>query len=291
MQVLMNEINNKEQEQWNLIIQPGTGWFDLHLRDLWRYRDLISLFVKRDFVTFYKQTALGPLWYIIQPLLTTLVLTVIFGKVAGIPMDGVPKFIFLLAGTVMWGYFSSCLEQTSSTFVKNVSIFGKVYFPRLTVPVSIVIINLVKFGIQFVLFISFYIYFIARGSSIHPTFFILLLPVLILQMAVLSLGAGILVSSVTTKYRDLTFVMTFIVQLWMYASSVIIPASAIPEKYRFIYMLNPMASVIEMFRYSVFGVGVVSPVYICVSWAITLAVLFGGILLFSRIEKSFMDTI
>ncbi|MFZ0035532.1 MAG: ABC transporter permease [Sedimentisphaerales bacterium] len=281
----------REQEKWDLVIQPGKRWFDLHFRDLWRYRDLISLFVKRDFVTFYKQTAFGPLWYIIQPLLIALVFTVIFGKVAGIPMDGIPPFLFLLAGTVTWSYFAGCLNETSNTFIKNAGIFGKVYFPRLTVPVSVVIINLVKFGIQFALFLGFYIYFIARGLPIRPTYFILLLPVLILQMAVLSLGAGILVSALTTKYRDLTFVMTFAVQLWMYASSVIIPASRIPEKYRPIYMLNPMASVIESFRYAFFGRGVVDIVYTSISWTVTLAILFGGVILFSKVEKSFMDTV
>jgi lipopolysaccharide transport system permease protein len=281
----------REQEKWDLVIQPRKQWFDLHLQDLWRYRDLISLFVKRDFITFYKQTAFGPLWYIIQPLLTVVVFTVIFGKIAGIPMDGVPPFLFLLAGTVMWGYFAGCLNETSNTFIKNAAIFGKVYFPRLAVPVSVVIINLVKFGIQLVVFLGFYIYFIARGIPVRPTSLVLLFPVLILQIAVLSLGTGILVSALTTKYRDLTFVMTFAVQLWMYASSVIIPASSVPEKYRPIYMLNPMTSVIEAFRYSVFGVGVVNPVYICVSWAVTLAVLFGGIILFNRVEKSFMDTV
>ncbi len=281
----------REQEKWDLAIQPRRQWFDLHLRDLWRYRDLIVLFVKRDFVTFYKQTALGPLWYIIQPLLTTVVFTVIFGKLAGIPMDGVPPFLFLLAGNVTWGYFAGCLNETSNTFIKNAGIFGKVYFPRLTAPVSVVIINLVKFGIQFVLFLGFYIYFIARGSSVRPTYHLLLLPVLLLQMAVLSLGAGILVSALTTKYRDLTFVMTFAIQLWMYASSVIIPASAIPEKYRSIYMLNPMTSVIELFRYAFFGRGVVDAVYICISWAVTLFVLLLGVVLFNRVEQSFMDTV
>ena len=207
----------REQEKWDLVIQPRKQWFDLHLQDLWRYRDLIFLFVKRDFVTFYKQTAFGPLWYIIQPLFTTIVFTVIFGKVARISTDGVPPFLFYLAGNVAWNYFASCLNETSTTFVKNAGIFGKVYFPRLTVPVSVVIINLVKFGIQLALFLGFYIYFIARGSPVRPTFPILLFPVLILQMAVLSLGAGILVSSLTIKYRDLIFVMTFAVQLWMYA--------------------------------------------------------------------------
>lgn len=282
---------DEKYEKWDLIIQPRTGWFDLHLQDLWRYRDLIFLFVKRDFVTFYKQTALGPLWYIIQPILVTVVFTVVFKKIAGISTDGVPAYLFYLSGIVPWNYFADCLNQTSNTFVKNVGIFGKVYFPRLTVPVSIVIINLAKFGIQIILFAGFYIYFVASGSFVRPTLPILLLPVLIFQMAVLSIGAGILVSSLTTKYRDLTFVMSFAVQLWMYASSVVVPASKVPERFLYFYMMNPMASVIEMFRYSVFGVGVVNPICICISWAVTLAVFFGGVILFSKIEKSFMDTI
>jgi lipopolysaccharide transport system permease protein len=282
---------SEEGEQWDLIIRAGKGWFNLHLRDLWRYRDLISLFVKRDFATFYKQTAFGPLWYIIHPLFTTVVFTVIFGKVARIPTDGVPPFLFYLAGNVSWSYFANCLNETSNTFVKNAGIFGKAYFPRLTVPISVIIINLAKFGIQLALFLGFYVYFIAAGSPVRPTFLILLLPVLILQMAVLSLGTGILVSSLTTKYRDMIYVMTFIVQLWMYASSVVIPASLIPEKYRPIYMLNPMASIIELFRCAFLGQGVVNAVYVGISWAVTLVALFGGIILFSRVEKSFMDTV
>jgi lipopolysaccharide transport system permease protein len=281
----------REQEKWDLVIQPRKQWFDLHLRDLWRYRDLISLFVKRDFVTFYKQTAFGPLWYIIQPILVTVVFNIIFSKVAGISTDGIPSFLFYLSGSVAWNYFSSCFDQASGTFVKNAGIFGKVYFPRLTAPVSVVVINLVKFGIQLTLLIGFYIYFIASGSTVRPTLFILLLPVLIFQMALLSLGMGILVSSLTTKYRDLTFVMTFAVQLWMYASSIVFPASRVPEKFLPFYMANPMASVIELFRYSFFGKGVHDPFYIAVSWAVTIMVLFGGIMLFSRIEKSFMDTV
>jgi len=282
---------HKEPEKWDLILRPKTGWFDLHLRDLWRYRDLISLFVKRDFVAFYKQTVLGPLWYLLQPLLITIVFTIIFGKVARISTDGIPPFLFYLAGNVAWSYFANSLNQTSNTFVKNAGVFGKVYFPRLTVPVSVIIINLVKFGIQLTLFIGFYIYFIAGGSSAKPTLFILLLPILVFQMALLGLGAGILVSSFTTKYRDFTYVMGFAVQLWMYASSVVIPASSVPEKYQYLYMMNPMASVVEMFRYAFFGVGVVNPVCIAISWGITLFVFFAGIILFSRIEKSFMDTV
>jgi len=282
---------DEKYEKWDLVIQPRRQWFELHLRDLWRYRDLISLFVKRDFVTFYKQTILGPLWYLIQPVLITIVFTVIFGKIARTSTDGIPPFLFYLAGNVAWGYFANCLSQTSNTFVRNAGIFGKVYFPRLTVPVSIVIINLMKFGIQLILFLGFYFYFIASGSPIRPNLLVLLLPVLVFQMAVLSLGSGILVSSLTTKYRDLTYVMSFAVQLWMYASSVVIPASSIPKRYLPIYMLNPMASIVELFRCAFLGQGVVNVVYVSVSWAVTLVVLFGGIILFSRIEKSFMDTV
>ncbi len=281
----------EEQGRWDLVIRPRNRWFDLHLQDLWRYRDLISLFIRRDFVTFYKQTVLGPLWYIIQPILVTIVFTVIFGKVAQVSTDEIPPFLFYLAGNVAWNYFAGCLNETSNTFVKNAGIFGKVYFPRLTVPVSVVIINLVKFSIQFTLFLGFYVYFVVRGAPVRPTLLILLLPVLILQMAVLSLGSGILISSFTAKYRDLVFVMSFAVQLWMYASSVVVPASSVPEKYLPIYMLNPMASVIELFRYAFMGKGIVNIVYIGVSWAVTLLILFFGTMLFNRIEKSFMDTV
>jgi lipopolysaccharide transport system permease protein len=285
----------KEQEKWDLVLQPRTRWFDLHLRDLWRYKDLIFLFVKRDFVTFYKQTVLGPLWYLLQPLLTTLVFTVVFGKFGKIPTDGIPRFIFYLSGTVAWNYFANCVSQTSNTFIKNAGTFGKVYFPRLTAPLSVVIINLVKFSIQFSLFLCFYIYFIMKGSPARPSLLILLLPILIIQMALLGLGSGILVSSLTTKYRDLTFVMSFAIQLWMYGSSVIIPASVVaeklPAKWMCVYMLNPMVSIVEMFRYAFFGSGMVKPAYIALGWGVTALVLLGGIILFSRIEKSFMDTI
>jgi lipopolysaccharide transport system permease protein len=282
---------SEKSEKWDLILQPRSGWFDLHLQDLWHCRDLIFLFVKRDFITFYKQTVLGPLWYIIQPVLITIVFTLVFGKLAKVSTEGVPQFLFYLSGNVAWSYFANCLNETSHTFVKNTALFGKVYFPRLTVPISIVIINLVKFGIQFAMFIGFYIYFVAKGEAVRPTLFMLLLPVLIFQMALLGLGTGILISSLTTKYRDLVFLMTFAVQLWMYASSVIFPASRVPERFLLFYMANPMASVIELFRYSFFGSGMHEPFYIIVSWVVTLLALFGGIMLFSKVEKSFMDTI
>lgn len=280
-------------EKWDLVIGPKRGWLNLNLKDVWVYRDLVFHFVKRDFVTFYKQTILGPLWYIIQPLLTTLVFTIIFGKVARIPTDDIPPFIFYLAGTVAWGYFSNCLKETSDTFITNSKIFGKVYFPRLTVPLSVVIINLVKFGIQFMLFLGFLVYYVAGSAPVKPkpNLFILLLPVLLFQMAILSLGAGILISSMTTKYRDVKFLIGFGLQLWMYASPVVYSAKEVPERFRFFYMLNPVASIVETFRYAFLGKGVVEVVYILISWGVTILLLFTGIIVFNRVDKTFMDTV
>ena len=278
-------------EKWDLIITPKRGWLDLHLKDIWIYRDLVFHFVKRDFVTFYKQTILGPLWFIIQPLLTTVVFSIVFGKIARISTEGVPRFLFYLSGTVAWGYFSDCVKETSDTFIKNSKIFGKVYFPRLTVPLSVVIISLVKFGIQFILFLGFFVYFIASGTSVTPNLFVLLLPVLLLQMAILGLGTGILISSMTTKYRDINFLVGFGLQLWMYATPVVYPVSVVPERFRSFYMLNPVASIIETFRHSFLGTGMVNGVDILVSWAVTMLILFSGIILFNRVDKTFMDTV
>src|SRR4030042_4577868 len=260
----------EDSEQWDLVIGPKRGWFDLKLKDIWLYRDLVLHFVRRDFVAFYKQTILGPLWYIIQPLLTTVVFTIVFGKIAKIPTDGAPRFIFYLSGTVAWGYFSDCLKETSDTFITNSKIFGKVYFPRLTVPLSVVIISLVKFGIQFILFLGFLAYFIAVKAPIKPNLFILLLPVLLLQMAILGLGTGILISSMTTKYRDIKFLVGFGIQLWMYATPVVYSVSVVPERFRFFYMLNPVASIVETFRQSFLGTGAVNGFDILISWAVII---------------------
>ena len=292
MVYLMTE-RYEDSEKWDLVIGPKRGWFDLRLKDIWLYRDLVFHFVRRDFVAFYKQTILGPLWYIIQPLLTTLVFTVIFGKVARIPTDNIPPFIFYLSGTVAWGYFSNCLKETSDTFITNSKIFGKVYFPRLTVPLSVVIINMVKFGIQFLLFLGFLVYFIAGSAPVKPkpNLYILLLPVLLLQMAILSLGAGILISSMTTKYRDIKFLVGFGLQLWMYATPVVYPVSVVPERFRFFYMLNPIASIVETFRHAFLGTGMVNGVEILISWGVTMLLLFSGIILFNRVDKTFMDTV
>jgi lipopolysaccharide transport system permease protein len=282
-----------DDEKWDLVIGPKRGWLDFNLSDIWLYRDLVLHFVKRDFVTFYKQTILGPLWYIIQPLLTTLVFTIIFGKVARIPTDNIPPFIFYLSGTVAWGYFADCLKETSDTFITNSKIFGKVYFPRLTVPLSVVIISLVKFGIQFLLFLGFLVYFVAGNAPVKPkpNLFILLLPVLLLQMAILGLGTGILISSMTTKYRDVKFLIGFGLQLWMYATPVVYSVSVVPERFRFFYMLNPVASIVETFRYAFLGKGVVNGGYILISWAVTILLLFLGIIIFNRVDKTFMDTV
>jgi lipopolysaccharide transport system permease protein len=276
---------------WTSIIRPVSGWFDIHLRELWRYRDLIMLFVRRDFIAVYKQTILGPLWFLLQPLFTTIVFTVIFGKIAKIPTDGLPQIIFYLSGVVAWNYFASCLNKTSDTFVANAGIFGKVWFPRLSVPISIVISNLITFAIQFILFLGFWFYFLLIGSTINPQPLILILPLLILQMAAIGLGCGIIISSLTTKYRDLTQLVGFGVQLWMFATPVVYPISRIPAKFQWIIALNPMAPIVELFRYSFLGAGTIIPWQIGLSIFNTIIILVIGIVLFSRIEKSFMDTV
>ncbi len=287
----MKQIVGTNEKEWDLIIKPKTGWFDIDLQELWRYRDLIAMFVKRDFLTLYKQTILGPLWYIIQPLFTTLVFTIIFGRVAKISTDSLPPFLFYMAGNVMWGYFSTSLTATSNTFNSNAAIFGKVYFPRLTVPLATVIVNFLQFAIQLVLFLGFYFYFMMKGATINPTIWIVGLPVLLLQMALLSFGLGILLSSMTTKYKDLRFAMAFVVQLWMYATPVVYPLSQIPDWLLPYYVLNPMVALVESFRYMFLGTSAVQWSQIGISWLVTVLLVFAGVVLFSRIEKTFMDTV
>lgn len=278
-------------DHWDLVIRPKTAWFDLHLADLWHYRDLVMLFVRRDFVAQYKQTILGPLWFILQPLLTTLTFTVIFGNIAQLSTDGLPKILFYLSGITAWGYFADCLTKTSETFNANANIFGKVYFPRLAVPISIVISNLIRFGIQLGLFLGFYFYFLARGTAIHPTQALWLMPLLVLLMAALGLGAGIIVSSMTTRYRDLRFLVQFGVQLLMYSTPVIYPLSRIPEHYRWIMLANPMTPVIETFRYAFLGTGTFGWSFLGISAGAATGLLAAGILLFNHVEKTFMDTV
>ncbi|MBI28599.1 MAG: hypothetical protein CFH21_00583 [Alphaproteobacteria bacterium MarineAlpha5_Bin11] len=285
------KIKENKIESWDLVIKSKSGWFNLNLKEIYLYRDLIYLLIKRDFTTFYKQTILGPLWYVIQPLVNTLVFTVIFGKVAQISTDGTPPFIFYMAGTVAWGYFATCLTLTSNTFVTNASIFGRVYFPRITVPISQVVISLFQFLIQFIIFLCFLFYFLFKGADIQLNNLVLILPLILLQMAILGLGVGILISSLTAKYRDLTFAMTFGVQLWMFATPVVYPLSIVPQEYRMLAALNPMTSIIELFRKSFLGTSSIEIVHIIISIIITVILFVIGLILFSRIEKDFMDTV
>ena len=281
-----------ELERWDMVIEPHRRLLDLKLGDLWHYKDLVLLFVRRDFVSVYKQTILGPLWYLIQPLLTTITFTVIFGNIARLPTDGLPQFLFYMSGTVVWSYFASCLTKTSETFVQNANLFGKVYFPRLAVPVSILISNLITFLIQFILFLAFVAYFVLRGTVIQPNWlWILLSPVLLLIMAGLGLGLGIIVSSLTTKYRDLRFLVTFGVQLLMYATPVIYPISSIPARFQWIILANPMTAIIEAFRYAFLGAGSVNAGYLLYSFGFMLVVVVVGSIIFNHVEQTFMDTV
>ena len=278
-------------EKWDLIIGSKTKFLNFNFKELYLYRDLIYMFVKRDFVIFYKQTILGPLWYVIQPIITSIVFTIIFGKLANIPTDESPPFLFYMCGVVAWGYFATCLSLTSNTFAKNNEIFGKVYFPRLVVPIANAIIALFQFFIQFIIFLFFYFYYYLSGIETSINFFIFFLPLVIFQMALLGLGFGILISALTTKYRDLTFVMSFAVQLWMFATPIVYPLSIIPEKYKIFSALNPMTSVVEIFKLSFFGSSSIEFIHIFLSILITLMIFLFGLFLFGRMEKNFMDTI
>jgi lipopolysaccharide transport system permease protein len=284
-------MNNEAGSNWNLIIRPKRHLFDINLKELWKYKDLIYLFVRRDFVAKYKQTILGPLWFIVQPLLTTLMFTVVFGKIAGIPTDGLPKVLFYMTGITAWNYFALCLKNTSNTFVSNASIFGKVYFPRLVIPISTVISGLIQFAIQFLFLLAFMIYYWSIGAKFSPNWYILLLPVLLILMAGLGLGFGIIISSLTTKYRDLTNLVAFGVQLWMYATPIIYPLSKIPQKYKLFVILNPITPIVETFRYSLLGRGTVKWWYLEYSIGFMIVLLTIGILLFNKVEQSFMDTV
>jgi lipopolysaccharide transport system permease protein len=279
------------QEEWTLVIRPKSGWFDIKFRELWQYRDLVRLFVKRNYSAMYKQTILGPLWFILNPLLTVLIFTIVFGNIAKIPTDNLPQFLFYMAGNTLWTYFAYCLNSTASTFTSNAVLFGKVYFPRLTMPLSTVIFGLISFFIQFVMFIGFVLYYTATSTSVKPNLYILITPLLVLMVALLGLGFGIIFSSLTTKYRDLTILISFGVQLWMYASPVVYPISGLSEEYKAIVMLNPMSPIIEAFRYAFLGAGSLSLPYLIYSGFVTLFVLGLGIIIFSRVEKTFIDTV
>ncbi|MBI5219574.1 MAG: ABC transporter permease [Bacteroidia bacterium] len=283
--------NGEQNINWDLSIRPKKNLLDINLKELWRYKDLIMLFVRRDFVSKYKQSILGPAWFIIQPLLTTLMFTLVFGKIAGIPTDGLPPMLFYMTGIVGWTYFSTCLTATSDTFISNAGIFGKVYFPRLVSPVSIVISNLIQFAIQFSFLIACMIFYWLSGAKFTPNIYVLLIPVLIVLLAGLSLGFGIIFSSLTTKYRDLRFLLVFGVQLWMYATPIIYPVSALPEKYKIFIIANPMSSIIEIFRYSLLGSGTINWFQLGYSAVFTLVILVIGVLVFNKVERTFMDTV
>ena len=280
-----------QAEDWNLVIKGHTSLFDLKFNDVWRYRDLLWMFVKRDFVSFYKQTVLGPLWFFIQPLFTTIVFTFVFGNLAKISTDGLPQQLFYLSGITAWNYFSDCLTKTSTVFRDNAAIFGKVYFPRLIMPLSIVVSNLVRFVVQLLLLVLMMVYFGIQGANFQVTSAIIFFPLLVVLMALLGLGLGLIITAMTTKYRDLTFLVSFGVQLLMYGTTVIYPLSAAPAKYKSIIELNPMTGIIEAFRFSFLGKGEFSVWSIGYSVLVTFVVLFLGVIIFNKTEKNFVDTI
>ena len=287
-----------ENENWTTVIKPRTGLFEVNLKEIWDYRDLLTLFVKRTIKVQYKQTILGPLWWIIQPALTVIMYMVVFGGIAGIPTDGVPQPLFYLGGVCMWQYFSSCLTGTSNTFVSNAGIFGKVYFPRLIMPLSTVTSNLVRFGIQLGLFIIVYVYYAIIGQAPCPNWYLLLAPVLILMMAGLGLGFGIVISSMTTKYRDLQVLFSFVVQLWMYGTPIVYPLSQVAGKtvlgmdLTTIMCLNPVTPIIETFKYGALGAGeFIGWGWLIYSFIFMIVMLGLGVLIFNKVQKSFMDTV
>lgn len=284
------------EQHFETVIQPKSRWFDLKLKEVYAYRDLIFLFVKRNFVSKYKQTVLGPAWAIIQPLLTTVVFTLVFGNIAGLAPGGVPSFVFYLSGTILWTYFSGCLGQTANTFVANSGTMGKVYFPRLVMPISTVFSELISLAIQYAFLLLFLLYYLLTGQGVQPNWWVLMTPLLILQLALLSLGFGIIISALTTKYRDLAMLVGFGTQLWMYASPIAYDmysfgVFAPGGKLHGLYMCNPVTPVVNLFRYGYLGIGMVEWGYYLLSWGTTFALLLLGVMLFNRVEKTFMDTV
>lgn len=278
-------------DDWTMVLRPRRHWWDLRLGELWGARELVMLFVWRDFVSLYKQTVLGPLWYVVQPLLTTVVFTVIFGRIAGLSTQGVPQFLFYMSGTIIWSYFSTALTKTSLTFIANAGVFGKVYFPRMAVPVSVVFSNLISFAIQLAVFAGFYVYFVASGASVRPTWYLALAPMLVVVMAGTSLGFGVVVSALTTRYRDLQYLVVFGTQLAMYCTTVVYPLSSVHGKFRLLVLANPMTGVIETFRLGFFGTPGATIGILTYSAVFTLVLCLAGTLLFNRVERTFMDTV
>ncbi len=287
----------QNQQQWTTIIKPRTGWFDIDLKELWQYRDLVVMFVKRSFATLYKQTILGPAWILINPLLTTVIFTVVFGNIAGLAESGVPSFLFYMAGNAIWSFFASCITGTANTFVTNAGLFGKVYFPRLTMPISQVVISFINLLIQMLMFFCFWVWFYFFGQeygTVQMNLWVLALPAVLLMVMVMGLGVGIIVSSLTTKYRDLAIVVSFGVQLWMYATPVVYSMSEIAAgspRLLVLMRLNPMTEPVQVFRYALLGRGEISPAWLLYSAVVALVTLVAGVVLFSRVEKTFMDTV
>ena len=287
----------QNQQQWTTIIKPRTGWFDIDLKELWQYRDLVVMFVKRSFATLYKQTILGPAWILINPLLTTVIFTVVFGGIAGLAESGVPSFLFYMAGNAIWSFFASCITGTANTFVTNAGLFGKVYFPRLTMPISQVVTSFINLLIQMLMFFCFWVWFYFFGQeygTVQMNLWVLALPAVLLLVMVMGLGVGIIVSSLTTKYRDLAIVVSFGVQLWMYATPVVYSMSEIAAgspRLLVLMRLNPMTEPVQVFRYALLGCGEVSPAWLLYSAVVALVTLAAGVVLFSRVEKTFMDTV
>ena len=282
----------EQEKHWDLIIKPKNKWYQLDLVAIWKYRDLLMLMVRRDFVSVYKQTILGPIWFFIQPVITSITFTFIFGGVAKISTDGNPPILFYMAGITLWTYFSDCLTKTSNTFIANAGVFGKVYFPRLIIPLSVLLSNLIKLGIQFLIFISIWIYYLSFSINVLPHWNLMwVLPILILMMAGLGFGFGILFSSLTTKYRDLTFLIGFGVQLLMYASSVVIPVSSMSGNVKFLMLLNPLTSIIEAFKYIFLGSGFFDPIWLIYGFGFMILLIGMSVIIFNKVEKSFMDTV
>lgn len=291
----MEHSSTHHNEHWTEVIEPKSSLFDLQIKEVWRYRDLLMLLVRRDFVATYKQTILGPIWFFLQPLLTTLTFVFVFNNIAGISTGTVPATLFYMAGTTLWNYFADCLNKTSTVFRDNASVFGKVYFPRLIMPLSIVISNLIKLGIQFILFMAFWGYYLINSTAVEPNITVLLLPVLVVIMGGLGLGFGMIISAMTTKYRDLVFLLTFAVQLLMYATPIIYPINSpnIKPEVKSILMLNPMSPVVETFRYAFLGSGggMFSWGGLAYAGIFTIVVVAFGTVIFNKVEKSFMDTV
>ena len=279
------------QPRWDIEISPRGGWSDLHLSSLWRYRDLIAMFVRRDFVAFYKQTILGPLWYVVQPLVMTSVFTLVFNRIASIPTDGLPPFLFYLTGLVVWNYFAACMTKTSDVFTSNAGIFGKIYFPRLAVPIAVVITNLATFAIQLIVVGLFLVFFALRGAAIQPSIWLLAVPLVVVHMAALALGVGTLLSSLTTRYRDVSFLVGFGTQLWMFATPIVYPLSQVPERWHWLMAFNPMTPVAEAFRRAVLGTGTLYASHVLTSICITAVVLVIGLAMFARTARTSIDTV